>query len=305
MTERLPRKFSGVFATAVAAAGAAVLGLALALPPFGGDEWVETIRAAAAFVGGALLVAGAAVGYLSLSRQPLLPNERIERSADPSAGSWLVVPALVLAASTSWMFSRLSASISLWRDIIAGLDRLNVWQGMWDAPQFSGYYLAPIGLIVAAPALQALTVAAFAAAAIVALVMMLLRSSRLPRVFLIAVLWLAALVFIGGVATMFAARAIPVVEQEIRRLPDPDGEGARWLPQIRRYGDATQSASRTLTLTWAAWALLLPVLAWSDRAARTFATVRPAPIKPIDHQIATDTDRERYFEDIARRIDSR
>ena len=305
MTERLPRKFSRVLATAVAAAGAAVLGLALVLPPVGGGEWFATIRAAAAFVGGALFVAGAAIAYLSSSRQPLLPNERVERSSDPSAGSWLVLPALVLAASTTWMFSRLPASISLWRDIITGLDRLNVWQGMWDAPQFSGYYLAPIGLVVAAPALQALTAAVFAAAAFVVLLLMLFKSSRLPRVFLIAVLWLAALVFIGGVATMVAARAIPVVEQEIRRLPDPDGEGARWLPQIRRYGDATQSANRTLMVTWAAWALLLPVLALSDRAERTFATVRPAPIEPIDHQRATEADRERYFEDIARRIDSR
>src|SRR5262245_66252182 len=123
MTERLPRKFLRVFATGVAAAGASLLGLALLFPSLSGDEWLATIRAAAAFVGGTLFVGGAAVAYLSISRQPLLPNERTERSAESSAASWLVLPGLVLAASTTWMFSRLPASISLWRDIVTGLDR--------------------------------------------------------------------------------------------------------------------------------------------------------------------------------------
>ena len=75
--------------------------------------------------------------------------------------------------------------------------------------------------------------------------------------------------------------------------------------EISRYRDATQSASWTLTWTWVAWALLLPVLVWSNRAASTFAPVREPSIDPIDHQIKTDAERERYFEDIARRLDSR
>ena len=136
MTEQLPRKLSRVFATAMASAGASVFALAFVLPPVGDGEWSTTTRTAAAFVGGALFVAGAAVAYLASAR-PLRASERRDRSA-ADGSSWLAVPALILAAVTSWMFIRLTDSMSLWRDIMIGLDRLDIWRSAREAPQFSG-----------------------------------------------------------------------------------------------------------------------------------------------------------------------
>ena len=66
--------------------------------------------------------------------------------------------------------------------------------------------------------------------------------------------------------------------------------------------DATQSANRTLSWTWVAWALLLPMLVWSNRAAGTFAARRRAPLAPLDHHAVTEAEREDYFEKVARRI---
>jgi hypothetical protein len=304
MTEWLARKLLRVFATATAVAGASLVGTAFFLSPLGGDQWSATIRVAASFVGGVLLIGGAAVAYLASTRRQLLPNERADTPAPTAEAGWLLLPALALIAITLWMFSRLANAMSLWQDIARGLDSLDIWRSIQEAPQYSGLYLAPLGLVVAAPALHAVAAAAFLVGTMIVLVLMAMRSSRLPRAFLILVLLQGALVFTGAIATAVAARAIPAVEQAIREIPDPDGEGARWQLQIRRYADATQSANRTLSWTWVAWALLLPMLVWSNRAAGTFAARRQAPLAPLDHHAVTEAEREDYFEKVARRIDS-
>lgn len=270
--------FAGFALFAAAVPAAAMLG-----------ESVEIRRIGAAVlqIGGLLVIGGAAATYLSRPRGVLLPNERvaIADAARPALGGWLIALAVVLVALPIWLFLRLQTFFSEWRRVI---DLALATPSLWDASgaNAAGIVLLPIFGALTPPFLELATAVIFPIASMVLLQLMLVRSGRFPRGYLVWSILLSALV----IASWLGANAALIAVDAIQRIVDGSNPRPEEVAELRdvlgRYTRAVSTTAPELGWTLCGYLIWLPAMILSQRVHVTFAAAEPPAPRPL--QVETD-----------------
>jgi len=250
---------------------------------------IRRISAAVLQIGGLLVIGGAAAKYLSRPRGVLLPNERvaIADAARPALGGWLIALAVVLVALPIWLFLRLQTFFSEWRRVI---DLALATPGLWDASgaNAAGIVLLPIFGALMPPFLELATAVIFPIASMVLLALMVVRSGRFPRGYLVWSLLLSALVlasWLGANAALIAVDAIQRIVDGSNPRPE---EVAQFRDVIGRYTRAVSTTAPELGWTLCGYLIWLPAMVLSQRVRVTFAAAEPHAAAPRPLQVETD-----------------
>lgn len=229
-------------------------------------------------VGGALLVAGGLAGFL-LRQRARLPNERVVASDEqrPPIGGWLTVLVFTLTAAPVWLVIRLLPFLAEWRRVID----LLVAEGMWDSANAngSGLILMPLAGALTPPFIELVTMAAFIASSAVIVPLVLSRSPRLPRFYLVCAVLLSALALASLRAASAATRAGDEFRQFVVAKSVSAEDAATMTGTLDRYTTAVVTTAPPLAWTLFVYLCWLPPLLRSPRAERTFAR-RPEPAAP-------------------------
>ena len=229
----------------------------------------RTIAGIVVLIGVALAVSGAAARYLSHPRGLLLANERaaIGNAEPPALDGWLIALAITLLALPVWLVVSLRSFLAEWV-LVA---RLLAAPGLWESADFNmaGVVLVPLAAALTPPALELTAAVAFVIASVVSLTLLLSRSRRFPRAYLVCVVLLSALVLasvLGARAAMVAAGAVrPLIEGSSR----PD-ERTQIVEGLARYTGVVSSTAPVLVWTLCGYLVWVPALIWSRRVAATF-----------------------------------
>jgi hypothetical protein len=227
-------------------------------------------------VGGAFVVAGAISSYLSRSRRWLLPNERVITAANqrPAVGGWLMVLSVTLVAAPVWLLLKTQPFLAEWRRVI----ELASAPGLWDNANanMSGVVLMPIAAALTPPFFELATLIGFVVSSLTLLPLLLSRSPRFPRLYVMCVILLSALVF----ASMRGASAAALASDALRQLIDTTSANAQEAASIRqafeRYSVVFTTAP-SLLWTLFAYVVWVPAILSSTRVHSTFAE-REAPV---------------------------
>jgi hypothetical protein len=264
-----------VFAgTAVFVAGVASSALPTQSPEAG------TIAGILFQIGGLFVVAGAAAIYLSRPRGLLsLPNEREEVSAGerPEVGGWLIVLAVALVGLPVWVVLRLLPFLAEWRRVVSFIAESRFWEGA--NANGAGLVLLPIAGALVPPLLELIALAGFIVASPALLLLLLLRSPRFPRVYLVSIVLLTALVIAGVRGADAAAVARTVVEQLMASTQPRAGEDAQLRQWLDRYTGIVGPTASVLLWTLCGYLVWLPAMFLSRRARTTFAS-QAAAVSP-------------------------
>jgi hypothetical protein len=263
---------SAMLLTGIAAvlAGVVSLGAAAmsdALKAIGG----VVLGASAVFIAG-----GAAALHLSRPRGFLLSSERIEiADADRlPVGGWLIVMAIALVALPVWMILRLTPFLSEWRLAVDALAKADIWQDAGSG--MAGVVLIPLAAALTPPFIELVTMLSFAGASALWLPMLLSRSPRFPRIYLVSTVLVSALV----IASSLGAAAVTVAAQAVERLVQESqpraGEAQQVTDLLGRYSSAVTGTAPELAWTLCGYLVWLPLMVSSRRVRRTFAESRPA-----------------------------
>jgi hypothetical protein len=281
VAERLIGWFLRATARAVLSAGAAIF--VACVPVFGLLSDSTASRAIAGILmqlGGAFVMAGATASYLSRSRGWRLPNERVTTAANqrPAVAGWLMVLGLTLVAAPVWLLLRMQPFLAEWRRVI----ELASAPGLWDNANanMSGVVLIPIAAALTPPFFELATLIGFVVSSLTLLPLLLWRSPQFPRVYVVCVVLLSALVF----ASMRGASAAALASDALRQLIDTTSANAQEAASLRqaleRYGIVFTTAP-ALLWTLFAYVLWVPAILSSMRARTTFAErVAPAVSTP-------------------------
>lgn len=255
----------------------------------GGSPDVRRVSTTVLLIGGVFAIGGAAARYLSRPRGRLLPNERVTR-ADPETpvvGGWLILLAVALVALPIWLILRVQPFLSEWRRLI---DLALATPGLWDASggNASGIVLLPIFGALTPPFLELATVAVFPIASAVLLALMLARSVRFPRAYLVWSILLSALV----IASWLGANAALIAVDAIQRIVDGSNprpeEVAQFRDVIGRYTRAVSATAPELAWTLCGYLIWLPAMVLSQRVHVTFAAAEPHATAARPLQVETD-----------------
>jgi hypothetical protein len=216
------------------------------------------------------IVAGAAGIYLSRSRKSLLPNEHSSTSegARPTLGGWLVALAVVLVALPVWLVVRLQSFLAEWRRVLDYLATWDIWSG-GDA-NGSGLVLVPLAGALTPPMFELAAAVSMLAASAMLIALLLLRSQRFPRVYLVCVILLAALVIASVRGASAAALAGSAVQQLIVDTSVTADESAQLSEGLQRYTRIVGSTAPVLVWTFCGYLVWVPALIFSRRARSTF-----------------------------------
>jgi hypothetical protein len=219
-----------------------------------------------AFAGGTAL-------YLVWARTTWLPDGTpAQASTGSSLDGWLILFPLTLAGMSLLLASQLQPLAAFWRDVFALANQLNVWEEVLRGGGLSGIVLMPVFAALALPGLEVLAAAAYVLEALLLLVLLFLRSSRVPRALILCVLIQGGLVGASLRGATVVERIAPSIEQLIRETPDPGGtEQTRALDALQRYRVVTEDSSRTLAVAWLPLATWTPLLLLSGRPRTAFA----------------------------------
>jgi hypothetical protein len=191
--------------------------------------------------------------------------------------------------------------------MIAVLREHRVLEGALGASQMSGLVLAPVGAVLAVPALQILTTFAFIGSALVLLLLLWPASYRFPRAYLICVLLQASLVFASICGADLACGLATWLAGEASRIASAghSPETPQILEAIERYKSVLATTSSSLAWTFAGYAVCLVPLLASRSTRTTFAVPAAAlaPVAPLRTVTALPAEaRRRYYRDAARRL---
>ena len=222
-------------------------------------------------LGAVSVAAGAAAIYLSRPRALLLPNEHttITRAERPPLGGWLLALAAVLGGLPVWLLVALRSFLAEWRFIFDLLATSEMWNGANASA--AGVVLLPLFGALTPPFIELMTAVAFVAAAPLLLILLLRRSGRLPRVYLVAAVLLSALV----IDSVRAAAAARLAGDAVQRLVESSKPRPEEVVQLRegldRYTRAVSSTAPVLVAALFGYLLWIPSLLRSRRARLTFA----------------------------------
>jgi len=221
-------------------------------------------------VAGVFIVAGAAATFWSGSRRSLLPNEQLTTTADQrtAVGGWLMVLCVTLVAAPAWLLLRMQPFLAEWRRVI----ELMSASGMWENANanMSGVVLMPIAAALTPPFFELATLVGFIVSSLMLLPLLLLRSPRFPRIYLVCVILLSALVF----ASMRGASAAALATDALRQLIDTTSANAQEAASLRQALERYSIVFTTVpALLWTlfAYVLWVPALLSSARVRTTFA----------------------------------
>jgi hypothetical protein len=246
-------------------------------------------------LGGAFMLAGAISEYLSRPRRWLLPNERVTTAANerPAVGGWLTLLSATLVAAPAWLLLRMQPFLAEWRRVI----QLASAPGLWDSANanMSGVVLMPIAAALTPPFFELAALIGFVVSSLTLLPLLLSRSPRFPRIYVVCMILLSALVF----ASMRGASAAALASDALRQLIDTTSANAQEAAGLRqaleRYGIVFTTAP-ALLWTLFVYVLWVPALLSSARAQTTFAEREvPAvstPVRAVD--IASITSAPRF-----------
>jgi hypothetical protein len=273
LTERFGWWLLRSIAAVMMFAGAAVLvaGLAATSMPVG--------SAALSAIGGILFQMGALFVVLGgvaivLSRphgRLSLPNERAEttEAGRPELGGWLIVLAVALVALPVWLVLRLLPFLAEWRRVADFLAASRWWDGA--NANGAGLVVVPIAGALVPPLLELIALAGFVAASAALLRLLLTRSPRFPRVYIVCVVLLSALVIASVRGAGAAAVARTAVERLMEDTKSRGDEDVQVRQGLDRYSSAVNTAASALLWTSGGYLIWMPAMFLSRRVRTTFA----------------------------------
>lgn len=296
LSDRLTAWLLRLVATAMLFAGASVL--VAGVPLFGmltGSNVARTIAGVLFQLGGVLVVAGGTAIYLSRPRGLLLPNERapIADAERPAVGGWLIALAVLLVALPVSLVLRLQPFLAEWRRLADFLATSGVLEGA--NANGSGLVLLPLAAALAPPLFELAALSAFVVASAALLMLLLSRSRRFPRIYLVCVVLLSALVIAsvrGADAAMLAGEA---VDQLVETSSAKAEESAPLIKLLARYTSIVSSTASLLAWTLGGYLIWVPAMIFSRRARTTFANSLggrvPPPAGALDIEAITSPPR--------------
>jgi hypothetical protein len=275
LTERLVACLLRAAASAMTFAGAAAL--IATVPVLGFASAAPEIRAIGAIVlqiAAVFLAAGIAARFLGRFGASMLPHERptAAGSQRPGGNGLLSALAIFLVAIPVWLLFRLEPFLAEWNSVV----RFFASSDIWDSANanMSGVVLLPLAGALTPPFLELVTVACFIVTSALLLPLLLTRSWRFPRMYLVCAVLLTALV-IASVRGVEGARSAADAVQELVETSNARPEEATALRDgITRY--MTIVTSTASPLAWASFgyvAWLVPLL--SSRHAQAFRQTVP------------------------------
>ncbi len=222
-------------------------------------------------IGGVFVVAGALAVYLSGSRRKLLPNERGPLLASETLPGWIRLLAAVLAALPFGLLLVLQPFLAEGARLVDLLQRSGIWQGA--NANGSGLVLAPIAAALTPPFFEMAAMALFVAASPILLALLLIRSSRFPRLYLVGAILLSGLVFASARGT---AGAISIATA---LLPLIDGapEATVLTDGLDRYIAFVSAPVPILVGALCLYLVWTPAMILSPRVRAAFAPIERPP----------------------------
>jgi hypothetical protein len=258
-------------ATVLLIAGMSVLVVGMAAGMLTGSPVAETIATILFQIGVAFVVAAAGALYLSRTVGMRLPNERvtIAEAGRPAIGGWLIALAITLCAAPVWLVIRLLPFLAEWRRVADFL----ATSGMLDGANANGtgLVLVPLFGALTPPLFELATMAGFAVASVTLVGLLLARSPRFPRFYIVSVLLLSALVIASVRGADAAAAARTAVEGLMQDAKPRAGEDLQVREGLDRYTGIVSSTASILLWTLCGYLIWVPALVFSHRARTTFA----------------------------------
>ena len=252
---------------------AGVSALVAGIPMYGMISESPVARAIAGVVfqlSGVLMISGAAAMYLLRAGGPTLPNERLTTAdADrPDVGGLLIGLAIVLVALPVWLLLILQPFLAEWNVVARLLAASGIWQGA--NANMSGVILVPLAGALTPPFFELAALFAFVVASAVLLVLLLSRSRRFPRIYIVCGVLLSALV----IASVRGAAAAMMAGDAVRQLIESASaeESAQLMDGLTRYTSIVGSTAPVLAWALCAYLAWVPAMIFSRRVWTTFAT---------------------------------
>lgn len=272
LTDRLTAWAIRMVATAMLLAG--VSALVAGVPLFNalaGSPVPRTIAGILLQISGVFVVAGGTAIYLSRPRGFSLPNERTATSdaERPDVGGWLIALAVVLVALPAWLVLQLRPFLAEWGRVADFLATSRIWEGA--NTNGSGLVLVPLAGALTPPLFELSALLAFVVASATLLMLLLSRSRRFPRLYLVCVVLLSALVIASVRSTYGAMLAAEAVQQLIKTSSATAAESAQLMEGLGRYTSIVRSTAPLLVWTLCGYLIWVPALIFSRRARTTFA----------------------------------
>ena len=223
-------------------------------------------------IGGVFVVAGGAAMYLSRPRGLVsLPNERAEISEGerPQIGGWLITLAIALVGLPVWLVLRLLPFLAEWRRVVDLLAATRWWEGA--NANGAGLVLLPIAGALVPPLFELIAMVGFVVASAALLLLLVSRSARFPRVYVVCVVLLSALVIASVRGADAAAVARTAVDQLMEDTKPRAGEDVQVRQWLDRYTSIVSSTAPVLWWTLCGYLIWLPAMFLSQRVRTTFA----------------------------------
>ena len=209
--------------------------------------------------------------YLSRAGGPRLANERVTTSdADrPEDGGLLIGLAVVLVALPASLLLLLQPFLAEWSVVARLLAGADIWQGA--NANMSGVILVPLAGALTPPLFELAALFAFVVASAVLLALLLSRSRRFPRIYIVCGVLLSALV----IASVRGADAALLAGDAIRQLTQSSTASAEDFAQftdvLARYTSIVGSTAPVLAWALCAYLAWVPAMFFSQTVRTTFA----------------------------------
>ena len=241
-----------------------------------GDGVPHAIAVTLLQIGADFALTGAAATWLSQSRAALLPNElaTVADSQRPPLG-WLIVLAAILVAAPVWLVFTLQPFLAEWRYVLGLLET----PGLWDNANanMSGVVLIPLAAALTPPFFELAMLVGVAVTSATLLPLMMARSPRFPRFYLVCVMLLSGLAF----ASMRGAEAATLASDALRQLVNTTSANAQEAATLRQALERYAIVGSTvppLLLTGFIYVLFVPAIVTSTRVRLTFAQRQPPSV---------------------------
>jgi hypothetical protein len=265
-----------VCATMTALAGAALLIAGLPVLDFlSGEPAASAAIRSLLWIGATCVTGGGAALYLSRPGRPAFPNERAEPTGAerPEVGGWLIAMAIALFALPVAATLALRSFLSEWRWAVDLMSRSGLWEGA--NANMSGVLLMPVFAALTPALIELTALAAVVGASAVSMALLLARSPRFPRLYLICAVLMAAWVIASVLGVAAAARGVDAVRQLIATSETRGSEVAMLHGYLNRYTTAVFGAAPILVMALLAYLIWTPWILTSRRAVATFAPEAP------------------------------
>lgn len=272
LTDRLALWFLGAAGAVLLFAGvAALVAAAAASGMVTGVPIARAIGGIVFQIGVVFVVAGGAGSYLARSRGALLPNERasVVPGKRPPVGGWLLALAVVLVALPAWLVLRLIPFLAEWRRVIDLLSASRILDGA--NANMSGVVLLPLAAALTPPFFELAALAAFVVAPAALLLLLVTRSQRFPRAYLVCAVLLSALVIASARGADAARLAGDGVEQLMADTSPRADEDAFIREHLARYTQIVGTTASVLVWALCGYLAFVPAVLMSQRVRTTFA----------------------------------